>query len=157
MDFLLTTPLINKLGTFGQCWYNILNRNAMVHWISKNFAHSLMPSSGQNLNCTWAGLIHYGLSLAFQRWWYKNIQKNGWFFLRIIFYQIYWVIFNYILFTFPWPSKCFLSNGTKNMHIRASGPELQAVRFGYVILGKNWKKGANPILYTFNIGGFLWK
>ena len=29
--------------------------------------------------------------------------------------------------------KCFLSNGTKNMHILASGPELQAVRFGYVI------------------------
>ena len=30
-------------------------------------------------------------------------------------------------------SKCFLSNGTKNMHILASGPELQAVRFRYVI------------------------
>ena len=32
------------------------------------------------------------------------------------------------------------SNGTKNMHILASGPELQAGRYGCVILGKNWKK-----------------
>ena len=47
-------------------------------------------------------------------------------------------------FTFPKPSKCFLSNGTKNMHILASGPELQAVMFEYVILGKNRKKVANP-------------
>ena len=30
-----------------------------------------------------------------------------------------------------------VSNGIKNMHIPASGPELQAVRFGYVILGGN--------------------
>jgi hypothetical protein len=30
------------------------------------------------------------------------------------------------------------------MYILASGPELQAVRFGYVILGENGKKGANP-------------
>ena len=29
----------------------------------------------------------------------------------------------------------FLSNGVKNMHILASGTELQAVRFGYAILG----------------------
>ena len=28
-------------------------------------------------------------------------------------------------------------NGTTNMHILALGPELQAVRFGYVILGEN--------------------
>ena len=28
-------------------------------------------------------------------------------------------------------------DGTTNMHILASGPELQAVRFGYVILGEN--------------------
>ena len=27
------------------------------------------------------------------------------------------------------------------MHILASGPELQAVRFGYVILGENVQKG----------------
>ena len=27
------------------------------------------------------------------------------------------------------------------MHILASGPELQAVRFGYVISGENLKKG----------------
>ena len=42
----------------------------------------------------------------------------------------------YILlhFSFPQTSMCFLSNGIKNMHILASGPELQAVRFGYVIL-----------------------
>jgi hypothetical protein len=31
----------------------------------------------------------------------------------------------------------FFSNGTKNMHVLASGPELQAVRFGDVILGEN--------------------
>ena len=37
-------------------------------------------------------------------------------------------------------SKCFLSNGIKNMHILASGPELRTVRFGYVILGENGKK-----------------
>jgi hypothetical protein len=30
------------------------------------------------------------------------------------------------------------------MHILASGPELQAARFGYVILGENLKKGADP-------------
>jgi hypothetical protein len=30
------------------------------------------------------------------------------------------------------------------MHILASGPELQAVRLEYVILGKNWKKGGYP-------------
>ena len=54
-----------------------------------------------------------------------------------IFYQIYCVIFSYIPFTFPQTSKCFLSNGTKNMHILASGPELQAVRFEYVISGEN--------------------
>jgi hypothetical protein len=32
----------------------------------------------------------------------------------------------------------FLSNGIKNMHILSSGPELLAVRFGYVILGENF-------------------
>ena len=32
------------------------------------------------------------------------------------------------------------------MHIPASGPELQAVRFGYVILGKNVKQFAYKIL-----------
>ena len=36
------------------------------------------------------------------------------------------------------------TKNTKNMHILASGTELQAVRFGYVILGENGKKGANP-------------
>jgi hypothetical protein len=46
--------------------------------------------------------------------------------------------FNVVLhFTFRQISKCFLSNGIKNMHILASGPELQADIFGYVILGKN--------------------
>ena len=58
-------------------------------------------------------------------------------FFFILFYlnQIYCVIFSYIPFTFPQTSKCFLSNGTKNMHILASGPELPAVRFEFVILG----------------------
>ena len=41
-------------------------------------------------------------------------------------------------------SNCFLSYGINNMHILASGPEIQAVRFGYVILGKNLKKGYDP-------------
>jgi hypothetical protein len=30
------------------------------------------------------------------------------------------------------------------MHIPVSGPELQPVRFGYVILGEHLKKGADP-------------
>jgi hypothetical protein len=33
-------------------------------------------------------------------------------------------------------SKCFLSNGTKKIHILASGPEPEAVRFGYVNIGQ---------------------
>jgi hypothetical protein len=75
------------------------------------------------------------------------------FFLCILFYQIYCVIFSYIQFTFPQTPKYFISNGTKNMHILASGPELQAVRFGYVILGENWTKGCflnikNKFLFT---------
>ena len=32
-----------------------------------------------------------------------------------------------------------------NMHIISSGPELQAVRFEYVISGENGGKGADPI------------
>ena len=60
----------------------------------------------------------------------KKIQNIFFFLLCIIFYQIYCVISSYIPFTFSQPSKCFLSNGTKNMHILTSGPELQAVRFG---------------------------
>ena len=75
----------------------------------------------------------------------KEIQQKNIFFLCIIFYQIYCVIFSYIHFTFPQTSKCFLSNGTNNMHILASGPELQAVRFEYVILGENrGEEGADP-------------
>jgi hypothetical protein len=54
------------------------------------------------------------------------------------------VMFSYIPFTFPHTSKCFLSNGTKNVPILASGPKLQAVRFWYVILGENFKKEADP-------------
>jgi hypothetical protein len=30
------------------------------------------------------------------------------------------------------------------MHTLASGPELQAVKFGYVILGENGIKGSDP-------------
>jgi hypothetical protein len=136
--------LINKLVTFGQSWYNTFNRQAMVHWINLKLCTYTAALSVQNLNCTWAGITHYGLFLAFQRSWYEKIQKKGCFFLCIIFYQIYCVIFSYIPFTFPQTSKCFLSNGTKNMHILASESELHTVRFGYVILGKNWKKGADP-------------
>ena len=68
---------------------------------------------------------------------FKFEKKTCMFFLCIIFYQIKCVIFSYINFPFPQTSKCFLSNGINNMHIFASGPELQAVRFGYVILGEN--------------------
>jgi hypothetical protein len=46
------------------------------------------------------------------------------------------VIFSYMNFTFPQTSTCFLSNGIKNMLILASGPDLQAVRFWYDILGE---------------------
>ena len=73
------------------------------------------------------------------------LQKNGWFFIYIAFYYIYCVILSNIPFTFPQTTKCFLSNGTKNMHILASGPEQQAVRFGYVILGEHFKKGVDPL------------
>ena len=77
-------------------------------------------------------------------------------YLCIIVYQIYCVILSYIPFTFPQNSKCFLPNGTKNMHILASGPELQAVRFEYVILSKDLKKGwiHNRLLRT-NISSHL--
>jgi hypothetical protein len=43
------------------------------------------------------------------------------------------VLFSYINFTFPQTSKC--------LQEYASGSELQVVRFGYVILGKNVIKG----------------
>ena len=62
----------------------------------------------------------------------------------IIFYQIYCVIFSYIQFTFPQHSECFLSNDTKNMHILASEPELQAVRLGYVFRRKLRRRGDTP-------------
>ena len=71
--------------------------------------------------------------------------------LRIILYQIYCVIFSYIPFTFPHTPKCFLSNGTNNMLILASGPELQAVRFGYVIFGKNLKRSAGYYLQYMDL------
>ena len=131
--------LINKWGAFGQSSYKILNRNAMVHWISIKLctftAVIKWPKSKLQLgwNNTWWPF------LAFQRWLYKK--ENGWIFLGIIFYQIYCDIFSYIPFTFTQTAKCFLSYGTKNVHILA---ELQAVRFAYAILGKNFKKG--PIL-----------
>jgi hypothetical protein len=38
----------------------------------------------QNLNCTWAGIIYYGLSHAFQRWWYK--QKKEWLFCSLYYH-----------------------------------------------------------------------
>ena len=37
----------------------------------------------------------------------------------------------------------FLTNGTKNMHILGSVPELQAVRFGYVFRRKLHKVGGD--------------
>jgi hypothetical protein len=37
------------------------------------------------------------------------------------------------------------NHGINNMHILASSPELQAVRFGYVILGEHSKNGSDPI------------
>jgi nucleoside recognition membrane protein YjiH len=71
----------------------------------------------------------------------KTYKTTVVFFLCILFQQIYCVIFSYIPFTCPLTSTCFLS---KNMRILASCPELQAVRFGFVILGENGKKVADP-------------
>jgi hypothetical protein len=134
--------LINKLGTFGQSWYNTLNRNTMVHCISlKLCTYTLLPSSGQNLNCTWAGIIQYGLSLAFQRWWYQKNEKRI-FFLCIlpdlmcyILLHSFHISTNFKVFPFKW----YQENAYPT-----SGPELQAVRFGYVILCENWKKVSGP-------------
>jgi hypothetical protein len=64
----------------------------------------------------------------------------------------YCVTLSYIPFTFPQHSKCFLSNGTKNMHSLASGPELQAVRFQYAILGETWMGGS-----LYNITKYVWQ
>ena len=138
----MTVVKINKLGTFGQSWHKTLNRNAMVHWISLKL-------------CTYTAAIYWPKSKLQLGWnntlWpfsciskvmvQKKYKNNVGFFLCIIFYRIYCVIFSYINLTFPQTSKCFLSNGTKNIYILASAPELQAGRFGYVILGENWKKG----------------
>ena len=41
----------------------------------------------------------------------------------------YNIFTNFKVFPFKW---------YQEMHVLASGPELQAVRFGYVILGENW-------------------
>ena len=56
-------------------------------------------------------------------------------FLSLFFHQIYCVILSYIQLTFPQTSECFPSNDTKNMHILASGAELQAVVIRLKILG----------------------
>ena len=71
----------------------------------------------------------------------QKIQNNGCF---LSLYYLLPDLLYYIPYTFPQTSKCFHSNGTKNMHILALGPELQAVRFRYVIFGENWKKGVDP-------------
>ena len=57
-------------------------------------------------------------------------------FLSLFFHQIYCVIFSYIQLTFPQTSECFHSNDTENMHILASGAELQAARLGDVFRQK---------------------
>ena len=67
------------------------------------------------------------------------------------------VIFSYIHFTFPQTSKCFLSNGIKNMHILASGPELQAVRFGHVIFGESFKKEVRSLIKGLDITQALYQ
>jgi hypothetical protein len=63
----------------------------------------------------------------------NGTKKNGWFFFVLSFTR------SIVLY-----SPTFLSHLHKlqsvsfqKMHILASGPELQAVRFGYVILGEN--------------------
>jgi hypothetical protein len=58
--------LIKQLGTFGQSWTTfwtdtVCNGSNRSVW---NFAHTLHI---QNMNCTWAGIMHYGLCLAFQK------------------------------------------------------------------------------------------
>jgi hypothetical protein len=86
--------------------------------------------------CSYTAAIFWTLSELQPEWW-LDVGP----FCCISKMVIYCVIFSYIQFIFPQTSKCFLSNGTKNMHILASGPEIQAVRFGYVISGEIWSKG----------------
>ena len=98
-----------------------------------NFAHTLLPSCGHHRNYNQSD----GWNRTFLLHFKDGVREKKVVFLCIYFYQK----FSYIQLTFPQTSKWFLSNGTKNMHFLASGPELQAVSFGYVILGENWKKG----------------
>ena len=115
--------LIYKLGTFGQSWCNFFLRNT----------NTLLPSSGQNLNCTWAGIIHYGLSLACQRWRYKkNIKKQLFFslyellpdLLCFILLHSFRISTNFKVFPFKWYQEYAYP-----CH------QVLAVRFGDVILG----------------------
>jgi hypothetical protein len=107
-----------------------------------NFAHTLLVDT---IGITIRVMARYATFLLhFKHGGKKTLFKNSCFDLCIFFYQIYCVIFSYVQFTFPQTSKYFLSNGTNKIHGLASGPELQAVRFGYFILCENWKKGGYP-------------
>ena len=82
--------------------------------------------------------------------------KNEWFFSLYYLNQIYCVIFSYIQFTFTQTPECFLSNGTKNMHILGSVPELQSVRFGYVFRRKWPLRGQKKNRFHITYPGNAW-
>jgi hypothetical protein len=66
----------------------------------------------------------------------KKYKGTGFFFLVLSFTRSI-VCYSPTFLSHLHKLQCFHSNGTKNMHIPASGAELQAARFGYVILGVN--------------------
>ena len=86
----------------------------------------------------------------------KNNKIMHVFFLGIIFYQISCIILSYIHFTFPQTSKCVLSNGIKNMHILASGPELQQLYLGMSFWVKMGKKKSPILKLTYLVGIITW-
>jgi hypothetical protein len=75
-----------------------------MHWISLK----LCTSSGQNLNCSWAGIIHDGLSLAFQKGWYKKIQNNSWLFKNYLLTPEYSALKSQLTFTLKVLTGCTL-------------------------------------------------
>ena len=115
-----------------KCTWGLHTKSLVVHSFFKlsiwNVAHTL-PSCGHYRNYNQSDAIIVTFLLHFKDGGKKTMVS---FFVfsstrSIVLYS------PYIQFTFPQTPKCLLSNGTNNMYIFASGPELQAVRFGYVI------------------------
>jgi hypothetical protein len=116
--------IINKLGTFGQSWYNILNRNTMVHWISITL-------------CTYTAAIYWPTSKLHLGWnntlWPSSCISKMIFFFFFYKWTIHFVfvlsftrsivLYSTTLLSDFYKPQCFLSNCTNNMHILASGPE----------------------------------